>query len=147
MYNASSMRFLLPFAASGLLLAVAVGCGKGSDADQANADAPVETEAQAAEVAAQFSGVFRHTATVAGDEIVTELELRDDALQQRRNGLIVLDAVCTKEAQTLRRMQFDCRSTDDRRSRWPLEIDADGQLFHRAQPEMRYLPVSDQTGE
>lgn len=130
-----------------LTLVLTSSCGKSTADAEAEAEALVETEEQAAEVAAQFRGVFRHEAEVAGTPVVTELELRDDAIQQRRNGLVVLDALCTRETQTRRRMLFECVSTDETRSRWPLEIDAQGRLFHRAMPEMRYLPIAEEAGD
>ena len=122
-----------------LLLLALVGCGNGEEADEA--DAPVETEAQAVEVAAHFRGHFRHEAQVHGMEVVTELVLHDAGLQQLRNGFVVFDAPCETTAETRRRMRFDCQLEEDQPLVWPLEMDAEGQLFHRAMPEMRYVRV------
>lgn len=144
------MTFERAFAASRWVLVsivclLALNACKGAKEAVDLAEAPVETEEQAQEVAAHFSGVFRHEAKVHGLDVVTELELADDALQQRRNGLIVFDAPCEKSAQTRRRLTYNCSLEEGESTRWPLEIDGEGQLFHRAMPEMRYERVESET--
>ena len=124
-------------AGSVLALLALVGCSGG--AAVAEVDAPVETDAPAVEVAARFSGHFRHEASVHDIAVVTELFLHDDGLQQQRNGFVVFDAPCETTAESRRRMRFDCLLEEGQPLVWPLEIDDEGQLFHRAMPEMRYV--------
>lgn len=143
--NTPLRRAVVPCVLCGLLsFAGALGCKK-SESPEDVADAPVETEEQATEVAAHFSGTFRHVSPLHGEETVTELELGEDMLQQRRNGLIVFDAPCEKTADTRRRMSFRCTLDEDEQTLWPLEIDEEGKLFHRAMPEMRYERVEIET--
>lgn len=119
-----------------LLLA---SCTPTPSQDTDPATTPIQSPAQAQEVAATFTGLFRHEATIHGDTIITELHLHKAGLQQRRNGFVVFDAPCEARAETRRRMRFECRLEEGQPLVWPLEIDAEGKLFHRAMPEMRYV--------
>lgn len=136
---------LSPLVVTCCLAFTAVACKKSVEEEVDPAEAPVETEEQAREVAAHFEGLFRHQDSIHGMEVVTELELREDRLVQRRNALTALDAACETEANSRRRMTFRCRDEGETASTWPLEIDEEGKLFHRAQPEMRYERVELET--
>lgn len=120
---------------------VLAGCSK-SDAEFVDDDAaPVESDDEAHRVQLQFDGVFRNVSNMDTDDLITELELRDEGLQQRRNGYVVFDAPCSKEVRSKRRVDFKCVTGDEQITLWPLAFTPDGKLYHRAMPEMLYLRV------
>lgn len=118
-------------------LLLLIGCSK-NDAE----DAPIESEAEAHQVQLQFDGVFRNESRVYNADLVTELELHDEGLQQRRDGYVVFDAPCTKEVRSQRRVDFSCVTGEGQITLWPLEFSPEGELFHRAMPEMLYQRVA-----
>lgn len=141
--SASSARIgLVPLLAFACVMAL-WGCSKG-DADPLDDDAaPVESEDEAHRVQLQFDGVFRNASNVYDEDLITELELRNEGLQQRRNGYVVFDAPCTKEVTSKRRVDYNCVTEDEQITLWPLAFTPDGALYHRAMPEMLYLRVEE----
>ena len=121
------------------LLLSTVSCGK--NAAEKGADEEAKTQDEASLVPVKFEGTFRNEHTLYEREIVTELELTPEGVQQRRDGFVVYDAPCTQKNKHARSVDFDCGAEDAQRTLWPLAFTDDGQLYHRAQPEMRYAPV------
>lgn len=117
------------------------GCSNKYASDDTDDPASIGSEDEAQRVQLQFEGVFRNESTVYDTVVITELELREEGLQQRRNDQVVFDAPCTKTVRSTQRVDFDCASSDDNPTRWPLAFTEDGALFHRAMPEMVYTRV------
>lgn len=116
------------------------GCSSKKDA-QEDQESPVASEEEAQQVQMQFDGVFRHKARVYDRDLITELELSTEGLQQRRDGLVVFDAPCTKHVRSVRRVDFACGAEEGEQTLWPLAFSPDGELYHQAMPEMRYARV------
>lgn len=116
------------------------GCSSKKDA-QKDEDSPITSEEEAQQVQLQFDGVFRHQARVYDRDLITELELSDEGLQQRRDGLVVFDAPCTKHVRSVRRVDFECGAEEGEQTVWPLAFSDEGELYHQAMPEMRYARV------
>lgn len=133
-------RIVSPALVAFSCLLLLIGCGK-SDAEDSD-DAPIASEAEAHQVQLQFDGVFRNESRVYNKDLITELELHDEGLQQRRDGYVVFDAPCSKEVRSKRRVDFLCVTGEGQITLWPLEFSPDGELFHRAMPEMLYQRVA-----
>lgn len=129
-----------------LLLLALVGCkGTPSAEDQVSeAERAVESEEQAREVEAIFEGTFEHSIDLHGDITTTKLVLTPTELRQWKNDLLVFSATCERTVLTLRRVSLDCTQESGRVTHWPLEMTADGHLFHRAQPELVFTRVNNQ---
>lgn len=115
-------------------------CSRSKD-DQNDDEAPVTSEEEAKQVQLQFDGVFQNISRVYDRDLITEIELSDEGLQQRRDGFVVYDAPCTKTTRSKRRVDFSCGQEKENPTLWPLAFTADGELYHRAMPELRYKRV------
>lgn len=134
-------RFLCGVASSFLCVGV-VACGGGSnEASLEEAERAVETPEEAQAVNARFDGVFQHETRLHGHVMLTRLEIGADHLKQFKDELVVYDAPCERETKTRRRVTFRCTEESGRVVVWPFELDDAGALFHRAQPELRFVRV------
>lgn len=134
------LRFSRAFASISLALLCAAACSSSKDA-HLDDEAPVESQEEAEQVQLKFDGTFRNISRVYDRDLVTEIELSAEGLQQRRDGFVVFDAPCTKSVRSKRRVDFDCGGDNETQSLWPLAFTADGELFHRAMPELLYQRV------
>lgn len=130
-------RKWLPLIALNCALLV-FGCSKSEDETDAEKSAEARVEKAPPVV---FEGVFQHEHKVYDQRVVTELELTPEGIQQRRDGFVVFDAPCTQKNKEGRQVDFDCGQDDAHNTLWPLAFTPEGQLYHRAMPEMLYEPV------
>ena len=139
-----ALRPLAPALPSGLLVLALAACSSKEAPDESVNEEEVvpASEEEAREVEARFDGVFAHQVEVRGETLETRLELTEEGIRQTKSGLVVYEGNCTRTALTRRRVTFECRDADDVVTRWPMEIDAEGRLFHRAQPELRFERVA-----
>ncbi len=110
---------------------------EGDEIDELEQEAPPDIDIR-------FDGTFRNDTEVNIDErVVTELELRDEGVQQRRNGYVVYDAPCERTQVSKRQMDFVCADGEDTTVLWPLAFTKKGELYHLAMPEMRYTRIDE----
>lgn len=139
-----SMKTFRALAANTLALSLLWGCGGKGESEPvvAEAEAVVENEEERRAVEATFDGRFEHTIELHDERTHTVFELGENSLLQRKNDLVVFEAKCERQALTRRRVTFSCVQESGRVTQWPFELDEGGDLFHRAQPELRFARIA-----